>query len=107
MPHRRLVAKGMPSLYAALYGSNFAVNSSDMFAIALGFEAAPIDDMLAFYIVFGKAVPDIAFNAATNSGYGAGHFGLTVYPGDTLRAIWSVIGLKENSNCKTGVVYVH
>jgi len=25
-----------------------------MFAIALGFEAAPIDDMLAFHTVFGK-----------------------------------------------------
>ena len=29
-----------------------------------------------------------------------------VYPGDTLTAVSEVIGLKENSNRKTGVVYV-
>lgn len=45
------------------------VNSSDMFAIALGFEAAPIDDMLACHVVFGKTVPDIYLNAVTNLGY--------------------------------------
>ena len=29
-----------------------------------------------------------------------------VYPGDTLNAASEVIGLKENSNKKTGIVYV-
>ena len=29
-----------------------------------------------------------------------------VYPGDTLNAVSEVIGLKENSNSKTGIVYV-
>ena len=29
-----------------------------------------------------------------------------VYPGDTLNAVSEVIGLKENSNRKTGIVYV-
>ena len=102
----RTLSEGDASLYTALYGSRFAVHSSDMFAMALGFEAAPIDDMLAFHIVFGKTVPDISLNAVANLGYGAGHFGVPVYPGDTLKATSSVIGLKENSNGKTGVVYV-
>ena len=103
----RTVSEGDASLYTALYGTRFAVHSSDMFAMALGFEAAPIDDMLAFHVVFGKTVPDISLNAVANLGYAAGRFGAPVYPGDTLRARSTVIGLKENSNGKTGVVYVH
>lgn len=103
----RTVSEGDASLYTALYGTRFAVHSSDMFAMGLGFEAAPIDDMLAFHVVFGKTVPDISLNAVANLGYAAGRFGAPVYPGDTLRATSKVIGLKENSNGKTGVVYVH
>ena len=33
-------------------------------------------------------------------------FSKPVYPGDTLNAVSEVIGLKENSNRKTGIVYV-
>ncbi|HSV28456.1 MAG TPA: hypothetical protein VLL76_02825, partial [Candidatus Omnitrophota bacterium] len=33
-------------------------------------------------------------------------FGVPVYPGDTLTTVSTVIGLKENSNKQTGVVYV-
>lgn len=103
----RTISEGDVSLYTALYGSRFAVNSSDMFAMSLGFEAAPVDDLLVFNIVFGKTVPDISLNAVANLGYAAGRFGGAVYPGDTLRATSQVIGLKENSNAKTGIVYVH
>ncbi len=103
----RTVSEGDASLYTALYGTRFAVHSSDMFAMSLGFEAAPIDDMLAFHVVFGKTVPDISLNAVANLGYAAGRFGAPVYPGDTLRTTSKVIGLKENSNGKTGVVYVY
>ncbi len=103
----RMLSEGDASLYTALYGTRFVVHSSDMFAMSLGFEGAPIDDMLAFHVVFGKTVPDISLNAVANLGYAAGRFGAPVYPGDTLRATSKVIGLKENSNGKTGVVYVH
>ena len=103
----RTVTEGDVSLYTALYGSRFAVQSSDMFAISLGFEAAPVDDLLEFHIVFGKTVPDISLNAVANLGYASGRFAGAVYPGDTLRTVSQVIGAKENSNSKTGVVYVH
>ncbi|MBL6940890.1 MAG: MaoC family dehydratase [Rhodospirillales bacterium] len=103
----RTLSEGDASLYTALYGTRFPVHSSDMFAISIGFEAAPIDDMLAFNVVFGKTVPDISLNAVANLGYAAGRYGVPVYPGDTLRASSRVIGLKENSNAKTGIVYVH
>jgi len=103
----RTVSEGDVSLYTALYGSRFAVQSSDILAMSLGYEAAPVDDFLAFHIVFGKTVSDISLNAVANLGYASGRFGGAVYPGDTLRAVSSVIGVKENSNGKTGVVYVH
>lgn len=102
----RTVTTGDASLYTALYGSRFAVQSSDAFAQAIGYERAPIDDLLVFHIVFGKTVPDISLNAVANLGYAGCRFLVPVYPGDSLSAQSEVIGLKENSNGKTGVVYV-
>lgn len=102
----RTVTSGDVSLYTALYGNRFALASSDAFAQAIGFPTAPVDDMLAFHVVFGKTVPDISLNAIANLGYADGRFHGPVYPGDTLSTTSEVIGLKENSNGKTGVVYV-
>src|SRR5260370_4706721 len=62
----RTVTAGDVSLYTALYGSRFAVQSSDHFARAIGYPNAPVDDLLVFNIVFGKTVPDISLNAVAN-----------------------------------------
>jgi len=102
----RTVGEGDRALYIALTGSRFALNSSDEFAHTLGLPQAPLDDLLAFHIVFGKTVPDVSLNAVANLGYAGCVFGAPVYPGDTLSAESTVIGLKENSNGKTGVVWV-
>jgi 2-methylfumaryl-CoA hydratase len=102
----RTVTAGDQALYTALYGSRFAVQSADAFAAKLGYPRAPIDDMLVFHIVFGKSVPDVSLNAVANLGYADCRFVAPVYPGDTLHAVSEVIGLRENSNGKTGVVYV-
>ena len=102
----RTVTAGDVSLYTALYGCRFAVQSSDRFARAIGYPRAPIDDLLVFNIVFGKTVADISLNAVANLGYANGRFLKPVFPGETLTATSEVIGLKENSNRKTGVVYV-
>jgi len=103
----RTVTAGDVSLYTALYGPRFAVQSSDEFARAIGYPRAPVDDLLVFHIVFGKTVPDISLNAVANLGYADCRFLKPVYPGDTLTASSEVIGLKENSNRKTGIVFVH
>ncbi|MCP5407317.1 MAG: MaoC family dehydratase [Chromatiaceae bacterium] len=102
----RTITQGDSSLYTALYGTRFAAHSSSAFAQAVGLPEAPVDDMLVFHVVFGKTVPDISLNAIANLGYAQGRFGLPVYPGDTLSTVSEVIGLKENSNGKTGTVYV-
>ena len=102
----RTITTGDVALYTGLFGSRFAVTSADAFAERLGLPRSPIDDVLVFHVVFGKTVPDISLNAVANLGYAGGRFGAPVYPGDTLSATSRVIGLKENSNGKTGVVYV-
>jgi len=102
----RTVTVGDAALYTALYGARFAVQSSDAFAQAIGYPLAPIDDLLVFHVVFGKTVPDISLNAVANLGYADCRFLAAVYPGDTLSASSEVIGLRENSSRKTGVVYV-
>src|SRR4051794_24056425 len=102
----RTLTTGDAALYTALYGSRFAVQSSDAFARAIGYLCAPLDDLLVFHIVFGKTVPDISLNAVANLGYADCRFVAPVYPGDTLNATSEIIGLKENSNRKTGIVHV-
>lgn len=102
----RTVTVGDVSLYTALYGPRFAVQSSDEFAKALGYPAAPVDDLLVFHIVFGKTVPDISLNAVANLGYADGRFLRPVFPGDTLSTTSKVIGLKQTSSGDAGIVYV-
>ncbi len=102
----RTVTIGDVALYTGLFGARFAVQSSDAFAKAIGYPRSPIDDLLVFHIVFGKTVPDVSLNAVANLGYANCCFRAPVYPGDTLSAQSEVIGLKENSSRKTGIVYV-
>ncbi len=102
----RTVSTGDAALYTALYGSRFAMQSAETFATGTGYERAPLDDLLVFHIVFGKTVPDISLNAVANLGYADCRFLKPVFPGDTLSASSKVIGLRENANRKTGVVYV-
>ena len=108
IPHAvpRTVGEGERALYTGLYGTRCAVQSSDDFARAIGYERSPLDDMLVFHIVFGKTVPDISLNAVANLGYADCRFLKPVFAGDTLTSRSEVIGLKQNSNGKTGVVYV-
>jgi 2-methylfumaryl-CoA hydratase len=102
----RTVTHGDVAVYNGLFGARFPLQSSDVFAYAVGYPQSPIDDLLVFHIVFGKTVPDISLNAVANLGYADCRFLRAVYPGDTLDASSEVIGLKENSSRKTGVVYV-
>jgi 2-methylfumaryl-CoA hydratase len=102
----RTVTTGDVALYNGLFGARFAVQSSDAFAQSVGYPQSPVDDLLVFHIVFGKTVPDISLNAVANLGYANCRFLAPVYPGDTLNAVSEVIGLKENSSGKTGIVFV-
>jgi 2-methylfumaryl-CoA hydratase len=102
----RTVTDGERALHAALYPSRFALTSSDEFARACGLAKSPIDELAAFHVVFGKTVPDVSLNAVANLGYAEARWLLPVWPGDTLTATSEVIGLRETSNGKSGVVWV-
>ena len=102
----RTVKMGERALYHMLYPARHALHSSDQFAQSCGLPFSPLDDMVAFHVVFGKTVPDVSLNAVANLGYAQGRWITPVWPGDTLRSQSEVIGLKQNSNGKTGVLYV-
>ena len=102
----RTVSGGERALYHALYPARHALYSSDEFARNCGLDGAPLDDIAGFHVVFGKTVPDISLNALANLGYAEGRFLRPIYVDDTLKTISEVIGLKQNSNGKTGVVWV-
>ncbi len=102
----RTVSGGERALYHALYPARHALASSDEFARACGLPASPMDDLITFHVVFGKTVPDISLNAAANLGYAEARWLKPVYAGDTLRSSSQVIGLKQNSSGKNGVVWV-
>ena len=102
----RTITEGDRDVYGALYPTRFSIPSSASFAAACGLSPAPVEELIGFHIAFGKTVPDISLNAVANLGYAECRFHQPVVPGDTLRTTSTVIGLKENSNGKSGVVYV-
>jgi len=105
-PTPRTVTDGDVALYTALYPTRFALYSSEPFTHACGLQQRPVEELAAFHVVFGKTVPAISLNAVANLGYAEGRFLAPVYPDDTLIASSEVIGLRETSNRKAGVVWV-
>lgn len=102
----RTITEGDRALYGALYPTRFSVWSSAEFAASVGLAGHPVEDLVAFHVAFGKTVPDVSLNAVANLGYAECRFHQPVRPGDTLRTRSEVIGLRQNSNGKTGVVWV-
>lgn len=102
----RTVKMGERALYHMLYPARHALYSSDQFAQGCGLPWSPLDDMIAFHVIFGKTVPDVSLNAVANLGYAEGRWHKPLWPGDTLRSTSEVIGVKQNSNGKSGVVWV-
>src|SRR5690349_8305370 len=102
----RTVTEGDRALYGAIYPTRFAVPSSAEFAASVGLAAHPVEELIGFHVAFGKTVPDISLNAVANLGYAECRFHRPLVPGDTLRTSSEVIGLKQNSNGRSGVVYV-
>ena len=102
----RTIKMGERALYHALYPARHALHSADTFAQSCGLPFSPLDDLVTFHTVFGKTVPDISLNAVANLGYAEGRWITPLWPGDTITATSEVIGLKQNSNGKSGVVWV-
>jgi len=102
----RTITSGDVALYIALTGSRFLLSSSIEAAKSMGYSGQLVDDMLVFHLAFGKTVADISLNAIANLGYAEVSFLAPVYVGDTLNVESTVIGLRENKNKRSGIVYV-
>ena len=102
----RTITAGDVALYIALTGARQPTHCAATVATAIGFRDTPIDDMLHFHVAFGKTVADISYNAVANLGYADCRFLRSVFIGDTIRCKTEIVGLKQNSSGKTGVVYV-
>ena len=105
-PTPRTITGGDRSLCNALFPFRHALISSDEFARNCGLPEAPLEDFALFHFVFGKTVPDISVNAVANLGYAEMRFRRMAFVGDTLSARSEVIGTKENSSGKSGIVWV-
>ena len=106
-PVPRTIHGGDLAHYIALTGDRRATSSSTDVARGLGRAREVAQDLLTFHVVFGKTVGEVSLNAVANLGYAQVLFKRPVYPGDTLCAETEVIGLRELSNGKAGIVYVH
>jgi len=105
-PTPRTVGDGDAALYLALTGDRRPLPSADTVARAIGLPARPLHDLLVFHIVFGKTVGQVSQNAVANLGYADVRFHRPVFAGDTLRAVTEVIGTREASSGKNGIVWV-
>ncbi|WP_146827155.1 MaoC family dehydratase [Aeromicrobium flavum] len=102
----RTITEGDRAVYGSLYPTRFAVPSSAAFAASVGLDPHPVEELIGFHVAFGKTVPDVSLNAVANLGYAECRFHRPIVPGDTISTSSEVIGLKQNSNGKTGVVHV-
>jgi 2-methylfumaryl-CoA hydratase len=105
-PVPRTITAGDVALYIALTGDRNPLYCADTFAQSLGFERAPVANMLVFHIVFGRTVGEISLNSPGNLGYADLRFVRPVFTGDTLRAETETLGWRETSKGDTGVVWV-
>ena len=102
----RTITQADATLYLSLTGSRRALHCAEPVAQLCGFNTTPLDNLLVFHVAFGKTVNDISLNAIANLGYAEVLFERPCFAGDTLSVISEVIGLKENSNGRSGIVYV-
>lgn len=102
----RTVTEGDRALYQAFYPSRFALASSAPFAASCGLAPWPVEELIGFHIGFGKTVQDVSLNAVANLGYAELRFRRPAVPGDTISSRSTVIGLREASNHRTGIVWV-
>jgi 2-methylfumaryl-CoA hydratase len=65
-----------------------------------------VHPLIVFHTVLGQTVRQISLNAVANLGYAGLVWKNPVRVGDEISTTAEVVGLKENSNLKSGIVYV-
>lgn len=96
-PTPRMITSGDISTYVALTGDRTPVYCGP---------SGHVHPLVVFHTVFGQTVRYISLNARANLGYAGIRWRAPVQVGDTLKMDIKIVGLRENSNLKTGIVYV-
>lgn len=65
-----------------------------------------IHPLIVFHTVLSQTVRQVSFNAVANLGYAEMVWKQPVFIGDTIRTTATIVGLKENSSGRDGIVYV-
>jgi len=65
-----------------------------------------VHPLIVFHTVLGQTVRQISLNAKANLGYAEMRWRTPVHVGDEIHTTARIVGLKENSNRETGIVYV-
>lgn len=96
-PVPRTITAGDTSSYIALTGDRTPVYCGP---------SGLVHPLVTFHVVFGQTVRQISLNARANLGYAGVRWLKPVMLGDTLKMSLKIVGLKENSSGKTGIVWV-
>ena len=78
--------------------------TNNEYARALGYERSPINPMLVFNTVVGLTVEDLSEAGGPFLGIDKLQYGVTVYPGDTLYAVSTVLYKRAASSGAAGPV---
>lgn len=65
-----------------------------------------VHPLIVFHTVLGQTVRPISLNAKANLGYAEMRWPTPVHVGDEIATTAEIVGLKENKDRKTGIVYV-
>lgn len=103
----RTITEGDCAVYLSLTGDRYRLFCDAEYAKSRGYPGMLVNDLLVFHVCFGQTVADISRNAVANLGYADVRFRNPVYPGDTLSSETEIVGLRQNKNGKSGIVYVH
>lgn len=96
-PTPRTITSGDTATYIALTGDRTPVYCGP---------SGHVHPLVVFHTVFGQTVRYISLNARANLGYAGIRWRAPVQIGDTLKMDIKIVGLRENSNLSTGIVYV-
>lgn len=96
-PTPRQLGEGERAAYVALTGDRTPRFCDD---------SGIVHPLVVFHTVMGQTVRQVSLNAKANLGYAGMIFRRPVRLGTTLRTTVEVIGLKENSNRRTGIVWI-
>lgn len=105
-PRGLTVTAGSIGLFATTFHEGNPLHLNQEFAKAMGYAACPAPAQLVFNIVLSLGVQNDSEKAIANLGYYDASFVRPVMPGDTLRSLTKVLGVKLRGEGQPGIVSI-